>query len=245
MISPPGLSTRANSSSVASGSGTAVMTYCATTTSKDASGKREMLGVHHRQRLDVGRARARRRAPAPCAASAPRCRRRRGGCCARSRAARCRCRRRLRGCAAGRHALRPPRSRPGGRARTPRRTRGRRPAPSAHRPSRSCPGRAPPAIAPSTQRNRLEAAPLARVAAAALRMKPPPSTRAWPCARRRTRRPGRARRRPRRRPARPRRRPRRADSHAALRRPRRAHLDEHLEPPVVEHARRARPRRSS
>ena len=53
MISPPGLSTRANSSSVASGSGTAVMTYCATTTSKRLVRQRQMLGVHHRQRFDI------------------------------------------------------------------------------------------------------------------------------------------------------------------------------------------------
>ena len=36
---PPGFSTRMKSSSVASGSGTAVMTYCATTASKNWSGK--------------------------------------------------------------------------------------------------------------------------------------------------------------------------------------------------------------
>ena len=39
MISPLGLVTRAISSSARSGSGTAVMTYCATTASKNASGK--------------------------------------------------------------------------------------------------------------------------------------------------------------------------------------------------------------
>ena len=42
-ISPPGLSTRANSSSVASGSGTAVMTYCATITSNESSGNARCL----------------------------------------------------------------------------------------------------------------------------------------------------------------------------------------------------------
>ena len=45
--------TRANSSSVASGLGTAVITNCATTTSNDWSGKRQPLGVHHRQRFDI------------------------------------------------------------------------------------------------------------------------------------------------------------------------------------------------
>ena len=39
MMTPPGLNTRTNSSSAASGFGTAVTTYCATTTSKLASGK--------------------------------------------------------------------------------------------------------------------------------------------------------------------------------------------------------------
>ena len=53
--SPPGLSTRTKSSSVASGSGTAVMTYCATTASKDASGNASCCGVHHRQRLDIAK----------------------------------------------------------------------------------------------------------------------------------------------------------------------------------------------
>src|ERR1700733_513326 len=38
-ISPPGLTTRTNSSKALSGCGTAVTTYCATTTSKDESGK--------------------------------------------------------------------------------------------------------------------------------------------------------------------------------------------------------------
>jgi len=38
-ISPPGRQTRANSSSAHSGRGTAVTTYCATTTSKESSGK--------------------------------------------------------------------------------------------------------------------------------------------------------------------------------------------------------------
>ena len=52
-ISPPGFSTRANSSSVASGLGTVVTTYCATTTSNESSGKVEPLGVHHLEALDM------------------------------------------------------------------------------------------------------------------------------------------------------------------------------------------------
>ena len=55
-ISPPGFSTRANSSSVASGFGTVVMTYCATTTSNEASGNDRLLGVHHPESLDIGEA---------------------------------------------------------------------------------------------------------------------------------------------------------------------------------------------
>src|SRR6266404_1924317 len=43
MSSPPGLSTRMKSSSVASGSGTAVMTYCATTASKEESANARFL----------------------------------------------------------------------------------------------------------------------------------------------------------------------------------------------------------
>ncbi len=52
-ISPPGLSTRANSSSVASGFGTVVTTYCATTTSNECIGKGQMLGIHHPKPLDI------------------------------------------------------------------------------------------------------------------------------------------------------------------------------------------------
>jgi hypothetical protein len=48
-ISPPGFKMRANSSSVASGSGTVVITYCATTTSNDAFGKdRCSASITHR-----------------------------------------------------------------------------------------------------------------------------------------------------------------------------------------------------
>src|SRR3981189_3466820 len=43
MSSPPGFSTRMKSSSVASGSGTAVMTYCATTASNDESANARLL----------------------------------------------------------------------------------------------------------------------------------------------------------------------------------------------------------
>ena len=51
--------TRANSSSVASGSGTAVMTYCATTTSNDAVGEAQMLARPSPPALRHGRACAR------------------------------------------------------------------------------------------------------------------------------------------------------------------------------------------
>ena len=53
IISPPGLSTRTNSSSVPSGSGTAVMTYCATTASKTSSGKARFFASITREHFDI------------------------------------------------------------------------------------------------------------------------------------------------------------------------------------------------
>ncbi len=50
-----GLSTRANSSSVASGSGTAVNDVLRDDHVEELVGKREMLGVHHGERLDIVR----------------------------------------------------------------------------------------------------------------------------------------------------------------------------------------------
>ena len=140
-ISPPGLSTRANSSSVASGFGHRGDDILRHHDIERVVRERQLLGIHDREPFDIVAGRARRPAPAPCAASARKYRRRRAGCSANSRAARCRCRRRPRGC--GRRCARPPRSPPAGRARTPRRTPDHRPAPSAHRPSRPCPCRVP------------------------------------------------------------------------------------------------------
>ena len=167
MISPPGLSTRANSSSVASGSGTAVMTYCATTTSNDASGKPSACAsitasASTLVELVLGDALV-RLAQHRLGDS----RRRRCDCCAHSRAAKCRCRRRRRGCA--RRCARPPRSRPCGRARTPRRTRSHRPAPSAHRPLRPCCLSISSAIAPLAYRRRRSYRTLTRQARATSR----------------------------------------------------------------------------
>ena len=163
-ISPPGRSTRANSSSVASGSGTAVMTYCATTTSKEASSKPDAARPSPRAPRHCS-AHARARAPSPCAASASTDRRRPRGSSSGIRAARCRCRRRLQECV--RRSARPRRSRPCGRARTPRRTRNRRSAPSAHRlwrrrPCRVQPPSLPPAAAPCRDHYAVTAPPPGR-----------------------------------------------------------------------------------
>ena len=188
MSSPPGFSTRMKSSSVASGSGTAVMTYCATTASKNVFGEGEILRVHHRERLDIGKPQrphallrlAQHRLGNIDAAQF------RGARIIRQRQVRCR--RRHREC--GRRSGRPPRWWTGGRARTPCRTPDRRPAPSAHKPLRPprgrylqpCPRpelfiRALPRPAALRSIASLSAAALCAVA---LWMKPPPSTRACP-----------------------------------------------------------------
>ena len=55
-ISPPGLSTRANSSSVASGFGTVVIDVLRHHHVERGVRKRQMLGVHHPESLDIGQA---------------------------------------------------------------------------------------------------------------------------------------------------------------------------------------------
>ena len=136
--SPPGFNTRMKSSSVPSGSGTAVMTYCATTASKKASLKARFFASITASVSTFSRLCERTR------------------CCALrsigseistphtlvvrdNPTATIRCRRRRRGC--GRRSDRPPQWSIAGRRRTPCRTRGRRPAPSAHKPSRPLRGR--------------------------------------------------------------------------------------------------------
>ena len=117
-----------NSSSVASGSGTAVMTYCATTTSKEASSKPRFCASITASPSTLLSPCSRTRAFAlrgiGIDRSTPTTR-----VVQRIWAAKCRCRRRLQGCV--RRSARPRRPRPCGRARTPRQIRNRRSAPSA------------------------------------------------------------------------------------------------------------------
>ena len=131
-ISPPGLSTRANSSSVASGCGhrgdDVLRDHDVERRVRETSGARRPSPPGPRRCAG----RARRPAPAPCAASAPRCRRRRCGCCAavvgqRDAGADAD----LEDAAAD--ALGRGDGGAARRARTRRRTRDRRPGPSAHR----------------------------------------------------------------------------------------------------------------
>ncbi len=129
---------RMKSSSVASGSGTAVTTYCATTASKNESGRRDFSRPSPRA-FRHWKAPASSRGSAPCAASARKYRRRIIWWCANNPTATIRCRRRHRESA--RRSCRPRRWSTGGRDRTPCRRPDRRPAPSAHKPLRPPRGR--------------------------------------------------------------------------------------------------------